>query len=130
VASGRLDGAFGNPLSVLPIAKTGKFRLLAVSTAQRAKVLPDLPTVAEQGVAGYDLSTWQSIFLPAGSPAAIVTRLNTEFDKVLKQPAISAKLTEDGSEAVGGPPDRLRQLIANEVARWGEIIPAIGLDRK
>ena len=130
VVAGRLDGAFGNPLSVLPIVKSGKARLLAVSTAQRARALPDLPTLAELGVAGYDLSTWQAIFVPAGTAGGIVNKLNAEFEKVLKSPGVAEKLSEDGSEAVGGSAEQLRQLVAREVARWGEIIPTIGLDRR
>jgi tripartite-type tricarboxylate transporter receptor subunit TctC len=130
VIAGRLDAAFGNPLSVLPVVKLGKARLIGVSTAQRARAMPDLPTLAEQGVAGYDLSTWQSVFVPAGTPAAIVAKLNAEFDKVLKSPGMAEKLAEDGSEAVGGSPEQLRKQIANEVAHWSELIPAIGLERK
>jgi tripartite-type tricarboxylate transporter receptor subunit TctC len=130
VIAGRLDAAFGNPLSVLPVVKSGKARLIGVSTAQRARAMPDLPTLAEQGVAGYDLSTWQSVFVPAGTAPAIITRLNAEFDKVLKSPGMAEKLAEDGSEAVGGSPEQLRKQIASEVAHWSELIPAIGLERK
>jgi len=127
VGSGRLHGAFGNPLSVLPQVKAGRLKLLAVSTGKRARALPDLPTVAEQAVPGYELSTWQAILVPAGTAPQIVTALNREFDSVLKTPEMISKLQEDGSEPVGGAPETLRQLISNEVKRWGDLVPSLGL---
>lgn len=111
----------------LPHIKTGKVRVLAVTSAKRSPALPDVPTVAESGVPGYEAIAWQGLVAPAGTPRPVMARINTEFVKVLKQPDITAKLGEQGYETVASTPDWFAQYIKSEVVKWTRVIKAAGL---
>ena len=125
--AGQIHGLFGNPLSSLVYVKAGRLRALAVTSAQRSRVLPELPTVAESGVPGYESITWHGWLAPAGTPAAIVSRLHAELAKAAKAPDLAGKLAGDGGEPVGGSPEQLAQHIATELARWRKVIKAGGV---
>ena len=111
----------------LPHIKTGKVRVLAVTSAKRSPALPDVPTVAESGVPGYEAIAWQGLVAPAGTPRSVMARINTEFVKVLKQPDITAKLGEQGYETVASTPEWFAQYIKSEVVKWTRVIKAAGL---
>ncbi len=125
--SGQIHMFFGNVLSTLPHVKSGRLRAVGVSSAHRSAVLPALPTIAESGVPGYDVTTWHGWLAPAGTPAAIVGRLSAELGKAAHAPDVAKKLAEDGGEPVGGSPDQFKRLIADEVPRWRAIIKQTGL---
>jgi len=127
VMSGQLSATLGSPLSTLAHIKSGKVRAIAVTTAERSKVLPDVATVAEQGIAGYDLSTWLGFVAPARTPAAIVNKLNGELARAAKDQKIVAVMEADGATPVGGTVEQFRQLITSEVARWGKVIREAGI---
>ena len=127
VIAGQVHMLFGNVLSTLTHVKGGRLRALAVTTARRSKVLPDLPTIAESGVPAYENSTWHGWLAPAGTPQAVVNRLNAELVKAAKAPDISEKLAADGGEGVGSTPEQFGQLIATETARWGRVIKEAGI---
>lgn len=127
LVAGRTQMAFGNPLSTLPLVKSGKLRALATSMNKRSLVLPDLPTIAEGGLAGYDLNTWHGWVGPAGMPMAIVNKMSQELAKVVKSPQISEQLKDDGGEPVGSTPEEFRQLIASESVRWRKIAAAANI---
>ena len=125
--SGRLDAA---PVSVsvaLPLVKAGKVRALAVFEDKRSKLLPDLPTVAEQGIAGYNSVLWLGIAAPAATPAPIVNRLNEAFIRVAKSPDVISTLEGQGNEMVGSTPAQFRQLIATETERWRKVVQDAGI---
>ncbi len=124
---GQVDAIFSSSLSTIPPVKAGKLRALGISTLQRSKTMPALPTLDEQGVAGYEVSTFHGWAAPAGTPPAIINKLAAELVKVAKMPEIAEKLAEDGSEPVGSTPEQLRQLIAREVARWRKLVKDIDL---
>jgi tripartite-type tricarboxylate transporter receptor subunit TctC len=127
VISGQLNATFGSPLSTLGHIKSGKVRAIAVTTAERSTILPDVPTIAEQGIAGYDLSTWLGVVAPARTPAPVVGRLNAELAKAAKDQKVVAVLEADGASPVGGSVEQFRQLINAEVGRWGKVIREAGI---
>jgi tripartite-type tricarboxylate transporter receptor subunit TctC len=111
----------------LPHIKTGKVRVLAVTSARRSPALPDVPTVAESGVPGYEAIAWQGLVAPAGTPRPVIARINSEFVKVLKQPDIVAKLNDQGYETVASTPEWFAQYIRSEIAKWTKVIRTAGL---
>ena len=127
LAGGRIDATLANVLSIGQYVKSGKLRALGISTAQRSRILPDLPTIAEQGAPGYNASTFHGYAAPAGTPAAIVNRLSVEFAKVAKAADVADKLSADGGEAVGSTPQEFRALIAEETAIWKRVIRESGV---
>ena len=125
--AGQVHMLFGNVLSSLTHVKSGRLRALAVTTSKRSQVLPDLPTVSESGVAEYEDSTWFGMLAPAGTPAAIVAKLNAEIVKAVRSPEIVERLTPDGGEPVGSSPERFASHIASEIARWRKVVKAAGI---
>ncbi|WP_088278817.1 tripartite tricarboxylate transporter substrate binding protein [Ideonella sp. A 288] len=123
---GTLPVAFDNVASAIPHMKAGKLRALAVTTAQRSGVAPDVPTMAESGLAGYELSSWQAVFAPAGTPKPIVDRLYTEISRILKMPDVQKRLTELGLDLSGMPPAELAALIKVDVPRLGKVVKDSG----
>lgn len=122
LAGGRIDATLANVLSAGPQVKSGKLRALGISTAQRSRVLPDLPTIAEQGAPGYNASTFHGYAAPAGTPAAIVNKLSVAFARVVQSPDVAGKLAADGGEPIGSTPREFRDFIAAEVRVWRRIV--------
>jgi tripartite-type tricarboxylate transporter receptor subunit TctC len=119
---GNLLAAVDNIATAIPHMKTGKLRALAVTTAVRSSAAPDVPTMAESGLAGYELSSWQAVFAPAGTPQPIVDRLYTEIAKILKSPDIQKRFGELGLDASGIPPQELAALVKTDVPRLGKVV--------
>jgi tripartite-type tricarboxylate transporter receptor subunit TctC len=108
--------------AVLSNIKAGKLRALAATGPQRWPGLPEVPTVAEQGVAGYDVRSWAGVLAPAGLPKPVLERLNAEINKSLLLPSVKARLEEMGGEARGSTPEEMKTLVANETQRWSQVI--------
>ncbi|HSD99566.1 MAG TPA: tripartite tricarboxylate transporter substrate binding protein [Burkholderiales bacterium] len=125
--SGQVHMLFGNVLSSLPHARAGRLRALAVTTARRSAVLPDLPTIAEAGVPGYENSTWHGWLAPAGTPAAILIRLNSELVRSTRSPDVVDRLAPDGGEPVGSTPEQFARHIAGELASWSKLVKEAGI---
>ena len=125
--SGEVDLGFDIPSSALPHIKAGKLRPLAVTTKTRSSVLPDVPTVAEQGMAGFEVTGWFGVLAPAGTPAAVIARLNKEINAVLSDPETRNKLEGIGVEAAPGSPADFGKLIASETQRYGDAIRKLGI---
>jgi len=123
---GTLTVAFDNVASAIPHMKAGKLRALAVTTAQRSGVAPDVPTLAESGLPGYELSSWQAVFAPAGTPKPIVDRLYAEISKILQMPDVQKRLTDLGLDLSGMPPQQLEALVKADVPRLGKIVKESG----
>jgi tripartite-type tricarboxylate transporter receptor subunit TctC len=100
---------------------------LAVTTAKRSKALPNIPTVTESGVKGYEISGWYGVLAPAGTPNAIVEKLNKAMVKILKTPEMSDRLAVDGSEAVGNTPLEFGEHIKAETAKWRKLIKELDI---
>jgi tripartite-type tricarboxylate transporter receptor subunit TctC len=110
------------PTAVLANIKAGKLRALATTGQQRWPGLPDVPTVAEQGVAGYDVRSWAGLMAPAGTPRPIVDRLNQEVLKALQVASVKARLEEMGGEAKGSTPEEMKAMVASEVQKWTQVV--------
>lgn len=125
--AGRVDVGSGLLISAIPLIKAGKVRPLAVLGDQRSSQLPDLPTAAEQGVTGYNYTSWIGFLAAGGTPAPIVNKLSEVFAKVVRSPEIVAELDKQGSVPVGSTPAQFRQTIATELVRWRKVVDDAGL---
>ena len=124
---GQVQSAFGTMASVEQHVKAGKLRALAVATPKRSQAMPDVPTVAEAGLPGFDVSLWYSILAPAGTPRPIVQRLSSEVEKALNAPENQQRLAQQGFEVSYLNPDEMTKLMKRDLARWEKSIKAIGL---
>lgn len=125
--AGEVNMIFGEPGTVIPLIKQGRVHALAVSSRKRATSLPDVPTIAEAGLPGYDVTSWNGVLAPAGTPAEIISRLNQAFNRVLAMPEVRQAMLERGYEPVGGEPGQFGKHIQQELAKWGPIVKRIGL---
>ena len=119
---GQVDLMFDSITSARPHILSGKLRALGVTSAKRSATLPDVPTIAEAGVPGYEVSPWFAVFAPAGTPAAIVNKINAALIDAMKQPDTVAKFETIGAEPVGTTPQQLATHLDKELARWGALI--------
>lgn len=110
------------PTAVMANIKAGKLRAIAATGPQRWSLLPDVPTVAEQGVAGYDVQSWAGLMAPAGTPRPIVDRLNAEVQKALLVPALKTRLEEMGGEAKGSTPEEMKAMVASQTEKWIQVV--------
>jgi tripartite-type tricarboxylate transporter receptor subunit TctC len=124
---GRTAMIFDTITAILPHVQSGGVRALAVTTLTRSPSQPDLPTIAESGLPGYDANTWGGILAPAGTPKEIVAKLNAEINKALAMDDVRAKLTATGIEIQGGPPERFAAYIKAEVEKWGKVTREAGI---
>jgi tripartite-type tricarboxylate transporter receptor subunit TctC len=121
---GQVNLMFDSVSSAKPYIDSGRLKALAVTTAKRSSALPNVPTVAEAGVKGYELSGWYAVFVPGKTPKPIVDRLNAELLKALKQPDVRARFTQIGAEPVGSSPAELAKYLKSETTRWGTVVRA------
>ena len=119
---GTLPVAFDNIATAIPHMKTGKLRALAVTTTQRSGVAPDVPTMVEAGLPGYELSSWQAVFAPAGTPKPVVDRLYAEIGRILKMPDVAKRLGDLGLDLSGMSPAELAAVIKADVPRLGKVV--------
>lgn len=127
VSSGQVTFMFDQMTAAVPLLQAGKLKLLAVTTGQRIALSPNTPTMIESGVAGFEMSSWQAIFAPKGTPKPIVDRLHAEIAKALKQPDVQARLGDQlGMQLVGGSPQQLADLMAREIPRWAALVKKSG----
>ena len=125
--AGQIDGVVDNPPTVISHIEGGRLRPLAVAAKSRMKLLPDVPTAAEGGVANYEASSWFGIAAPAGTPAPIVERLHKEIAAAVRSPAMQERFAKSGAQLVGNSPQEFAAQIRAERVRWGEIIKAAGI---
>ena len=125
--SGEISMIFGEPATVVQQIKAGKVRAIAVTSAKRALALPDLPTVAESGVPGYEVTSWNGILAPAGTPREIVARLNGELNKIIAAPDMKSRMIDNGFEPVGGTPEKFAEKIRAEIAKWAPVVKTAGV---
>lgn len=123
---GQVNMMFDNMPSALPHVKGGKLRALAVTSAKRSPAAPDVPTMAEAGVPGYEATSWFGILAPAGTPKDIVTKLNKEIARILAMPEIKEKLSAQGAEPVGNTPEQFAAHIKAEIKKWEGVVKASG----
>src|SRR5687768_6641398 len=122
--AGQTSLMFGSMPTVIQFARTGKLRAIAVTGAKRAPAAPDIPTVAESGVPGYDVTAWYGVSAPAKTPRAIVERLNSEIVRALNAPDVRERLPSQGADPVGSTPEQYSAFMQNEIAKWAKVIAA------
>jgi len=125
--AGVVESSFAGVTNVLPHLPTGKLRALAVTTAQRAPQLPEVPTLQEAGIAGYDASNWLALLAPAGTPREIVQRLNSEIVKLMALPDVQKALFDAGVQVSLSSPEALTKLMQEESAKWGKVVKDAGI---
>jgi tripartite-type tricarboxylate transporter receptor subunit TctC len=126
VVGGAVTMTFDNITTAWPLAKSDKLRALAVTTAKRSAIAPDVPTLAESGLPGYEVGSWQGVFAPAGTPPEIVKRLNAEMVKILNMPDVKEKLTSLGAEPAGNTPEEFGAMVKAEVVKWADVVKKSG----
>lgn len=119
---GEVDFMFDSLSSSLPQIRAGKFRAIAMASAQRSRILPDVPTVAESGVPGFDVSVWYAVLAAAGTPAPIVQRLNAEVIRAMRTPEARERIEGAGYDIVGSTPEQADAFIRQEIVRWGKVV--------
>jgi tripartite-type tricarboxylate transporter receptor subunit TctC len=125
--AGQISIAFDQITTAKPHVAAGKLRALAISTAQRSALMPGLATIAESGLPKYESISWNGFVAPSATPRAVIDRLQTDINKLIKSPDMSERLASIGGEAVGGTPEQFAALIRSESIRWGRLIDQLGI---
>jgi tripartite-type tricarboxylate transporter receptor subunit TctC len=125
--AGNVDIAFSNPAASYSHAQSGRLRALAVTGERRSSMLPDVPTIAESAIPGFEASTWWGILAPAGTPAAIVSEVNGKLSRAFTQRDVTDRIAALGAESVGGGPNRLAEHLNSEIPKWREVIRAANI---
>jgi tripartite-type tricarboxylate transporter receptor subunit TctC len=127
VAAGHVPFYFGNMTAALPQARAGRVRALAVTSAERSAAAPDVPTIAEAGVKDCEISEWNGLLAPAGTPPAVIARLHEEMAKIMRMPDIRDKFTDLGATPIGSTPQELAAFIRAEMTKWAEVVKAANI---
>ncbi|MCC7486376.1 MAG: tripartite tricarboxylate transporter substrate binding protein [Burkholderiales bacterium] len=127
LVGGEVGSCFATMPSAIGFIKSGKLRGVAVTTAERSPATPDLPTIAEAGVKGYEFGAWYALAAPANTPKEAISRLNAEAVKAIKHPDVVSRLASAGYEVTTSSPDEYTRFVRSEVAKWGKVVKAIGL---
>lgn len=127
---GRVPLTFDNIITTLPLVKAGKLKALAVSAKTRTPVAPEIPTLDESGVPGFDATAWFGLFVPAGTPPEIVNRLHAETVQALKDPKLRESFLKSGSEPVGSSPAQFSAFFRNEIDKWAKVVRSANLEAK
>jgi tripartite-type tricarboxylate transporter receptor subunit TctC len=125
--AGHTQFLLGSMGPTMPIVKSGRLRGIAVTTPKRTPALPDVPTVTESGVKGYEVVNWHGLMGPKGLPQPIVERLNGELNKILKSKDMEDKLAADGVYAAGGPPEQMTAVLKRDIDRWIKVAKQTGV---
>ena len=124
--TGQCQVMFATALSVRPHLESGRLRPLAVTTATRSRSLPELPTIAETGLPGFEATTWHGVVAPAGTPPPVIARLNGEINKIVQAPDVRERLANQGAEVIGGTPKDFADYIQREIPKWAKVIKNSG----
>jgi tripartite-type tricarboxylate transporter receptor subunit TctC len=127
ILSGQIPFMFSTTIGILPRVRSGQLRALAVSSPRRIAAAPEIPTMAESGVAGFDVVAWFGLFVPAGTPRAIVERLSDETRKALGAPEVRKRLIDLGAEPLGSSPEEFAAYVNEEFTRWGKLAKEAGI---
>jgi tripartite-type tricarboxylate transporter receptor subunit TctC len=130
LVAGRIDLMFMAPTAPLPYVQKGDLKVLGVVGDRRISSMPNVPTLAEQGVRGLELTGWLGVFAPAGTPAPTVDRLNSELDRILRRPEIVQRFREAGSEVTTTTPRAFAELVRSDYQRWEEVVRRLGITAK
>ena len=124
---GQVQLMFSDGPTALPQMKGGKVRALAVGSPKRSALVPDLPTISEAGLAGYEAYSWSGIVVPAATPKEIIAKLNADIVRALNDPEVKKRLLENGAEAMPGTPDQFAKTLRSEITKWGKVVKAANI---
>ena len=127
VLGGQVAMMFSDAPTAIPHIKSGRVRVLGVASPQRSSLLPDVPTIAEQGVPGYEAYSWAALFAPAGTPKDVVAKINADFNKVMRDPEVKQRLYTAGAEADPGTPEQMAQRLKTEMDKWAKVVKAANI---
>jgi tripartite-type tricarboxylate transporter receptor subunit TctC len=127
VLGGHTSVMMANLLSALPQAKAGRLRAFGVSSAKRAPVAPDIPTISEAGVPGYQVAQWFGVLAPAGTPGEIIAKVHGAVVRTLQDASVRERFVSDGAEPVGSTPEQFAAVIRADLNKWGKVIKATGI---
>ena len=127
LVGGQTSMLFATLPTVLPLAKAGRLRALAVTGAQRNPTVPDVPTMAESGLPGFEVTNWIGVFAPAGTPSEIASRLNAEIMRIMRLPEVQSRLANEGAKFTSNTPDEFAAFVKAEITKWGTLIRAAGI---
>ena len=127
---GHVKVHFALSASTLQHVRSGAVRVLAVTTENRMEALPDVPTIAELGYTEFEISSWQAMFAPTGTPKDVIAKINAETTKLLATPEVRARIQKEGADPVASTPEQFDKRIRNEVAKWEKVVKAAGLGPK
>lgn len=126
VIAGQVPLMFNNTASIMPFVRSGKLRAIALASAARSPLLPELPTIAETGLPGFEVRSWHGVFAPAGAPREITARLNAEIVKILRLPDVKERLNAQGVELAGSSPEEFAAFVRKELAKWARLVKESG----
>jgi tripartite-type tricarboxylate transporter receptor subunit TctC len=127
VVTGQVEVSFGTLIQTLPHLRSGRLKPLGVGSLKRSSVVPDVPTISEAGVPGYDGTIWWGILSPAGVPEGIITKLNTTLGEILREPEMAKRLAAEAAEPIIDTPAAFGKLIASDIAKWSRIAKQAGI---
>ncbi len=127
LVGGQVSMMFNSLPAVIPLVKAGRLRGIAVASASRVKVAPDIPTFAEEGLPGMEAGSWYGVFAPAGTPKAVIVGLYSEIVHILKLPDIQLRLIAEGADPIGNTPEQFTAQIEGEIAKWGKVVQESGI---
>jgi tripartite-type tricarboxylate transporter receptor subunit TctC len=127
VMGGNVSMALANTLVALPHVKAGRLRGIAITSARRSTIVPELPTIAESAVRGFEAGTWYGLLAPAGTPREIVTRLNRAVVQIVQFPDVREKLAAQGAEPLAGSPEQAGEFVRREISRWAKVVKAANI---
>jgi tripartite-type tricarboxylate transporter receptor subunit TctC len=125
--SGQVQMLILSPVATLPFVKSGKLRALAITSLTRSPDLPNIPTMSESGLPGYEVLLWFGLYAPAKTPKAIITRLNQDVVKIMQTPEMRASLASEGGQPVGNSPEQFQEIIKADVAKWAKVVKDAGI---
>ena len=124
--AGNVQASFAGIVPVQPLLKAGRLRALCITASKRLSSLPNLPTISESGIPGYEVVTWYGILAPAHTPKKIIMQLNSEIKNILKQPSIEQRLSQEGASVIASTPEDFEQTLRQETQKWGTVVKATG----
>ena len=126
VVAGHIEVYFGAMVSVLPHVKNGRLRPLGVTSMKRTAAAPEIPTLDEQGLKGFETGSWFGVALPAGAPREIIAKLHAEVVRIIKLPEVTERIASEGAEFIGNSPDEYTAFVKDEIAKWGKVVKMSG----
>jgi tripartite-type tricarboxylate transporter receptor subunit TctC len=126
VVAGHIEVYFGAMVSVIPHVKSGRLRPIGVTSLKRTAVVPDVPTLDEQGLKGFETGSWFGMAAPAATPREIITKLHGEVVRIIRLPEVTERIASEGADFIGNTPEEFTEFVKNEIVKWGKVVKMSG----